>query len=125
MPKLKQMNKYSYEAALDLGCNPLQAIIKVVVPEIMPGIITGAILAFTLSIDDFVISFFTKGDGINTLSTVIYTALTKGTKIKSQVNALSAVMFVVVLALLIVVNVRSSKDAREREKTVRHRDRNR
>jgi len=119
MPKLKQMNKYTYEAAMDLGCNPLQAIIKVVLPEIMPGIITGAILAFTLSIDDFVISFFTKGDGVNTLSTVIYTALTKGTKLKSQINALSAIMFVVVLVLLIIVNIRSSREARERERLSR------
>ena len=125
MPKLHQMNKHSYEAALDLGCTPLGAIIKVVIPEIMPGIITGAILAFTLSIDDFVISFFTKGDGINTLSTVIYTAITKGTKLKNQINALSAVMFIVVLALLIVVNVRASKDARERERAARNRARHR
>ncbi|MGI6578086.1 MAG: ABC transporter permease [Eubacteriales bacterium] len=109
MPKLKQMNRYAYEAALDLGCSPLQAIWKVVIPEIMPGVVTGAILAFTLSIDDFVISFFTTGAGVNTLSITIYSMVRRG--IKPEINALSSIMFVVVLLLLIIVNIRSTKDA--------------
>lgn len=111
MPKLKQMNKHAYEAALDLGCTPLMAIIKVVIPEILPGVITGAILAFTLSIDDFVISFFTTGAGVNTLSITIYSMVRRG--IKPEINALSSIMFVVVLLLLVVVNIRSSKDIRK------------
>lgn len=111
MPKLKQMNKHAYEAALDLGCTPVMAILKVVVPEIMPGVITGAILAFTLSIDDFVISFFTTGAGVNTLSITIYSMVRRG--IKPEINALSSIMFVAVLLLLIIVNIRSSKDVRK------------
>ncbi len=111
MPKLKQMNKHAYEAALDLGCTPLSAIVKVVLPEIMPGVVTGAILAFTLSIDDFVISFFTTGAGVGTLSTEIYSQVRRG--VKPSMNALSAIMFVVVLILLIVINVRSSRDSRK------------
>lgn len=109
MPKLKQMNKHAYEAALDLGCTPLQAVLKVVLPEIMPGVITGAILAFTLSIDDFVISFFTTGAGVNTLSIAIYSMVRRG--IKPEINALSSIMFIVVLLLLVVVNIRSSREA--------------
>lgn len=111
MPKLKQMNKHAYEAALDLGCTPLSAIVKVVLPEIMPGVVTGAILAFTLSIDDFVISFFTTGAGVGTLSTEIYSQVRRG--VKPSMNALSAIMFVVVLVLLIVINIRSSKDNKQ------------
>ena len=72
LPKLKQMNKHLYEAALDLGASPVEAFWKVILPEIMPGIITGFLLAFTLSIDDFVISFFTTGSGVNNLSIVIF-----------------------------------------------------
>lgn len=114
MPKLKQMNRYSYEAALDLGCPPLKAIWKVVLPEIMPGVVTGAILAFTLSIDDFVISFFTTGAGVNTLSITIYSMVRRG--IKPEINALSSIMFVVVLLLLFIVNFRSSRDVIKQER---------
>ena len=120
MPKLKQMNKHTYEAALDLGCSPLKALWKVVVPEIMPGVVTGAILAFTLSIDDFVISFFTTGAGVNTLSITIYSMVRRG--VKPEINALSSIMFVVVLLLLVVVNIRSSKDV---QKNNRHSSSNR
>ena len=109
MPKLKQMNKHSYEAALDLGCTPISALVKVVLPEILPGVVTGAILAFTLSIDDFVISFFTSGAGVGTLSTEIYSQVRRG--VKPSMNALSTIMFVAVLLLLIIVNIRSSREA--------------
>jgi spermidine/putrescine transport system permease protein len=111
MPKLKQMNRHAYEAALDLGCTPLLAIWKVVVPEIFPGVVTGAILAFTLSIDDFVISFFTTGAGVSTLSITIYSMVRRG--IKPEINALSSIMFVVVLLLLVVVNIRSTRDLKK------------
>jgi len=117
MPKLKQMNKHSYEAALDLGCTPFEAIVKVVLPEILPGVVTGAILAFTLSIDDFVISFFTTGPGVSTLSITIYSMVRKG--IKPEINALSSIMFVVVLILLLIVNLRSTRDDRAKKTELR------
>ncbi len=108
MPKLKQLDPNLNEAAQDLGASPLTAFFKVVLPEISPGIITGALLAFTMSIDDFVISFFTTGSGVSTLSIYIYSMARRG--IKPEINALSALMFIVVLALLLVINLRSSKE---------------
>jgi spermidine/putrescine transport system permease protein len=99
-----------YEAALDLGCRPAQAIVKVILPEIMPGVITALILTFTLSIDDFVISYFTAGNQISTLAITIYSMARKS--VNPQINALSALMFVTVLILLIIVNIRSGKDAK-------------
>ena len=108
MPKLKQLDPNLNEAAQDLGASPLTAFFKVVLPEISPGIVTGALLAFTMSIDDFVISFFTTGSGVSTLSIYIYSMARRG--IKPEINALSALMFIVVLALLLIVNLRSSKE---------------
>ncbi len=105
MPKLKQLKPSTYEAALDLGATPLYAFFKVVFPEILPGVLTGFFLSFTMSLDDFVITHFTKGPEINTLSTIIYTEVRKG--IKPEIYALSTLMFVSVLALLIFVNVKS------------------
>ena len=101
-PKLKQTNRYTYEAALDLGASPVKAFFKVVFPDIVPGVLSGFMLAFTMSLDDFVITHFTKGPGINTLSTKIYTEVRKG--IKPEIYALSTIMFVTVLVLLILVN---------------------
>ena len=101
-PKLKQTNRYTYEAALDLGASPVKAFFKVVFPDIVPGVLSGFMLAFTMSLDDFVITHFTKGPGIDTLSTKIYTEVRKG--IKPEVYALSTIMFVTVLVLLILVN---------------------
>ncbi len=109
MPKLKQMNKHSYEAALDLGATPTYALFHVILPEIMPGVITGAMLAFTLSLDDFTISYFTTSPLVQNLSTLIYSQARKG--IKPTMNALSALMFVSLLVLLLVVNRRSSSDS--------------
>ena len=108
MPKLRQMNKHSYEAALDLGATPMYALTHVILPEVMPGVITGAMLAFTLSLDDFTISYFTTNPLVQNLSTLIYSQARKG--IKPTMNALSALMFVALLALLLVVNRRSSKE---------------
>lgn len=107
LPKLRQMNPNLYEAAQDLGCPPVRAFFKVVLPEISPGIVTGMIMAFTLSIDDFVISYFTSGT-TQTLPIYIYSMTRK--RVSPEINALSTVLFVVVMALLIVVNVRQSKD---------------
>lgn len=102
LPKLRQMDKHLYEAALDLGATPFYAFWKVVLPEIMPGVVTGFILAFTLSIDDFVISFFTTGAGVSNLSILIYSMARRG--ISPTINALSTLMFVCVLLLLLLVN---------------------
>ena len=113
-PKLKQTNRYTYEAALDLGASPVNAFFKVVFPDIVPGVLSGFMLAFTMSLDDFVITHFTKGPGIDTLSTKIYTEVRKG--IKPEIYALSTIMFVTVLVLLILVNY-SPKE--EEETTVR------
>ncbi|HHT62099.1 MAG TPA: ABC transporter permease [Clostridia bacterium] len=108
LPKLKQLNKHLYEAALDLGATPFYAFKKVILPEIIPGVITGALLAFTLSVDDFVISFFTTGSGVSNLSIYIYSMARRG--INPEINALSTLMFVSVLLLLIVVDRRMSRD---------------
>ena len=110
MPKLRQMDPALYEAAQDLGCPPVKAFFKVVLPEIMPGIVTGMIMAFTLSIDDFVISYFTSGT-TQTLPIYIYSMTRK--RVSPEINALSTVLFVVVMALLIVVNTRTAKANRQ------------
>ncbi len=108
LPKLKQMNKHLAEAAMDLGATPFYAIRKVVIPEIMPGIVTGALMAFTLSIDDFVISFFNQGaGGVSNLSITIFSMARRG--INPVINALSTLMFVFLLALLLIINSRSAK----------------
>ncbi|MFY9495258.1 MAG: ABC transporter permease [Limnochordia bacterium] len=111
LPKLRQLNKHLYEAALDLGATPAQALWKVILPEIMPGIVTGFLLAFTLSIDDFVISFFTTGSGVSTLSITIYSMSRQG--IRPTINALSTVMFTFVLVLLVIVNVRQAREQKK------------
>ena len=111
-PKLKQTNRYTYEAALDLGASPLNAFFKVVFPDIVPGVLSGFMLAFTMSLDDFVITHFTKGPGIDTLSTKIYTEVRKG--IKPEIYALSTIMFVTVLVLLLLINY----SPKEEEETV-------
>ncbi|MBP7175955.1 MAG: ABC transporter permease [Thermoclostridium sp.] len=107
LPKLRQMNRHMAEAALDLGATPFYAMRKVVIPEIMPGVITGALMAFTLSIDDFVISFFNTGSGVTNLSIVIYSMARRG--IKPSINALSTLMLLTVVILLLIINKRSTK----------------
>jgi len=109
LPKFKQLSSEMLDAALDLGATPWYAFRKVILPEIMPGIITGFLMAFTLSIDDFVISFFTTGGGVSNLSIEIYSMARRG--IKPEINALSTLMFVTVLLLLFVINRRSEKGA--------------
>jgi len=110
-PKLRQLDRNLFEAALDLGCRPRQAILKVILPEIMPGIVTALILTFTLSIDDFVISYFTAGNQVSTLAITIYSMARKS--VNPQINALSTLMFIVVLALLLVVNSRTGKEQKK------------
>jgi spermidine/putrescine transport system permease protein len=107
LPKLREMNRHSYEAALDLGATPGYALRRVILPSVRPGIITGALLAFTLSLDDFTISYFTTSPLVQNLSTLIYSETRKG--VKPTMNALSALMFVALLILLLAVNYRSTK----------------
>jgi len=111
IPKLKQLNHNIYEAALDLGATPFLAFYKVVLPEIMPGITAGALLAFTLSIDDFVVSFFNTGPAVSTLSIEIYSMARRG--INPKINALSTIMFTTILLLLFLVNIRSVKGSKK------------
>lgn len=101
MPKVKEINFYVYEAALDLGASRSYAFFKTILPDIIPGIISGALMAFTMSLDDFIITYFTKGSGFETLSTLIYNEVKRG--IQPEIYALSAIIFVVVLALLLIV----------------------
>jgi len=108
MPKLRQMNRHTYEAALDLGCRPFPAFFKVVLPEIMPGVITGAMMAFTMSLDDFVISYFNSGASAQNLSVTIYSMTKK--PVTPEINALSTLLFGTVLILLVAVNVRQVRD---------------
>lgn len=102
MPRMRQMNPYTYEAALDLGAGPVYGFFKVVFPDIMPGVLSGFLMAFTMSLDDFIITHFTKGAGVDTLSTKIYTEVKKG--IKPEMYALSTIIFLTVLILLLLVN---------------------
>ena len=102
MPRMKQFNPNVYEAALDLGASRPNAFFRVVFPELLPGILSGFLMAFTMSLDDFIITHFTKGPGVDTLSTKIYTEVKKG--IKPEMYALSTLIFVTVLILLVLVN---------------------
>ena len=114
LPKLRQMDNNVYEAAMDLGCTPLRAFWKVVIPDIMPGILSGFLMSFTYSLDDFVITYFTNGSSFQTLPITIYSMTRK--KVNPQINALSAILFVLVLVFLVLSNViqsRSSKDQEE------------
>ena len=103
MPKLRQTDRHLYEAALDLGCHPLPAFLRVVMPQIMPGVVTGALMAFTMSLDDFVISLFTSGSTAQNLSVTIYAMVKR--RVTPEINALSTLMFGAILLLLILVNV--------------------
>ena len=101
MPRVKSLNFYVYEAALDLGATPLYAFRKTMLPDIMPGVVSGALMAFTMSLDDFIITYFTKGSGFETLSTLIYNEVKRG--IQPEIYALSAIIFIVVLSLLMII----------------------
>lgn len=113
MPRLKQMDPNVYEAALDLGATPWQALRKVIIPDIKPGMVSGLILAFTLSIDDFAVTLFTKGNqGLETLSTYIYADARKG-GLTPELRPLMTIIIFTVLILLIVINIRASKNAKK------------
>lgn len=115
MPKIRQMNVSLYEAARDLGANAVYGFFKVILPQLTSGIVSGFFMAFTMSMDDFVITYFTKGPGVNTLSTMIYGEIRKG--IKPEMYALSTIIFAFVFAILLVVNYlpqKKSKVVKER-----------
>ena len=107
LPKLNSMNRSTYEAALDLGATPLYAFYKVTWPDIRPGVFSGFMMAITMSLDDFSITYFTKGPGVNTLSTMLYTELKKG--VKPELYALSTILFFVVFVLLLLGNMKPLK----------------
>lgn len=113
MPKLNQTSRSTYEAALDLGAKPLYAFFKIVWPEISSGVLSGFLMAVTMSLDDFSITYFTKGAGVNTLSTMIYTELRKG--IMPEMYALSTILFLMAFALLLLMNMKSSRAVKQAE----------
>ena len=116
LPKLRQADASLFHAAQDLGCTPMQSFFKVILPEIMPGIMSGMLMAFTLSFDDFIISHFTSGSTFQTLPIAIY-AMTKR-KVKPYLNALFALIFVVVLVLLVLMNLKSIREAKTKERNL-------
>ncbi len=114
LPKLSQMNPNVYEAALDLGATPFQALRKVLIPALRPGMISGFILSFTMSLDDFAVTFFTRGTiGLDTLSTFIYTDARKG-GLTPELRPLMTIIFLIILVVLLVVNIRKSKENTEK-----------
>lgn len=115
LPKLRQMDKHLPEAALDLGCTPLQAFFKVEIHAILPGIITGLMMAFTLSLDDFVISFFTSGSDFQTLPLLIYSMTKK--EVTPDMYALSTIMMIAILALLLITNLKGEREERKKIKS--------
>lgn len=117
MPKLRQMDKNVYEAALDLGCNEWQAFTKVVIPDIMPGIVAGFLTSITMSLDDFVISYFVSGPTSQTLPITIFSMTRR--KVSPEVNAISTIIFVVVLVVLLAVNI---SEARHEKKVQKRRE---
>lgn len=113
MPKLRQFDSSVYEAAVDLGCKPFRAFFKVVMPEIMSGIVTGCVMSFTMSLDDFIISYFTNGPSFQTLPIYIF-SLTKK-RVKPDMFALSTLMFVVILVLLVLMNASQARAEKKEE----------
>lgn len=111
MPKFKQMDPHLYEAAQDLGCSPFKAFTKVILPEIMPGVVSGFLMAFTYSLDDFVISYFTSGSTSQTLPITIYSMTRR--KVSPEINALSTIIFVAVVIVLIVKNIVENRQAKK------------
>lgn len=115
LPKLNQTNRSTYEAALDLGAKPVYAFFKIIWPQISPGVLSGFLMSVTMSLDDFSITYFTKGAGVNTLSTMIYTEMRKG--IMPQMYALSTILFLMAFALLLLMNVKSNRDTKLAERS--------
>lgn len=113
MPKIRTLDPNLADAAMDLGCTPLQALVRVIVPQIMPGIISGALIAFTMSFDDFVISYFVTGNGVNNISIIVYTM---SKRINPSINALSTVIIVIITLGLLIANVMPIINEKRRQK---------
>ena len=114
MPKLRQMDKHLFDAAMDLGCTPAMAFVKVMLPEIMPGIVTGFLMALTFSLDDFNVSYFVSGDKFQTLPILIYSMARR--RVSPEINALSTIIFIVVLTVLIIVNVNDARREKQQRR---------
>ena len=114
MPKLRQLDSHIYEAAQDLGCDRMQAFFKVVIPEIMPGIVAGFLMAFTYSLDDFIISYFVSGATSQTLPVTIFSMTRR--RVSPEINALSTIIFLVVLSVLLIVNIYEGRKERQMAK---------
>jgi len=117
MPRLRRLDKNLFESAMDLGASPVQAFVRVIFPAIRPGIVTGALLAFTLSVDDFIVSFFTTGAGVSNLSILIFSMARRG--INPRINALSTLIFLTVMILLYIISRRDSKKMPREEHAAR------
>ena len=117
-PKLKQLDPNLYEAALDLGATPRRALFQVVLPEILPGVFSGFLLAVTLSLDDYIVTQFTKPSTFQTLSTYIYDHTKKA--LPNEIRALCALIFVIMLIVVIVLNIRASRVQKRRAAEHRH-----
>jgi spermidine/putrescine transport system permease protein len=113
LPKLKQLDPNTLEAALDLGATPLKAVRKIILPQLAPGIITGALIAFTLSLDDFVISYFTTANGVENLSIWIYNQTKRG--VTPAANAISTIMLIIIITLLTIIFIRLAKEFKKKE----------
>jgi spermidine/putrescine transport system permease protein len=117
-PKLRSLDPNLADAALDLGATPWQALIKVIVPQIMPGIVSGALIAFTMSFDDFIISYFVTGNGVNNISIMVYTM---SKRVNPSINALSTIIIVIITAVLVIVNIapiiKEKREEKERKLT--------
>ena len=115
IPKLRQLDPNLYEAALDLGSSPPRAFLQVILPEIWPGVVTGAMLAFTLSVDDFMVSFFTTSPGVQNLSILIFTMTRRG--VNPRINALSTIMFIAIMLMLFLIYRRDRRQAKRLEES--------
>lgn len=115
LPKLKQLNPNLYEAGLDLGATPTKALFTIIIPEILPGIFSGFLLAVTMSLDDYIVTTFTKPDTLDTISTYTYNAYAKGGANTSvpALRALSTIIFIVVVTVIVLINIRASKQAKK------------
>ena len=114
MPRLKKMNQNVYEAALDLGASPSQALFKVVIPQIFTGILSGFMLSVTLSLDDYIVTAFTKPKTFDTISTYVYNAVKNGTNSSTPaLRALSAIIFIIMIAAVLLINLRAGKKKKE------------
>ena len=114
MPRITSMDRSLYDAALDLGCNQWQAFCKVIIHELMPGIVSGALISFTYSLDDFIITYFTRGSKFQNLSIEIYSMTHR--RISPKINALSALLFLAVLIIMVFINIRSRHEEKQKEK---------